>query len=139
VLASKKPILGICRGAQMINVALGGTLYQDIATQLQTELSHRQTEGKFEHSHAVNILQGTPLFALLHQERIPANSFHHQAVKALGEGLAVMARADDGVVEALYHTVHPYLRLYQWHPERLCKTDSAALSVFADFVASCRK
>ena len=138
VFASQKPILGICRGAQVINIALGGTLYQDIPTEIPSELSHRQTAPQFSPSHSVRVLADTPLGALTQKERMIANSFHHQAVKGLGEGLVPMAYADDGVVEAFYMPSHPYLRAYQWHPERLRATDADNQRIFEDFAAACR-
>ncbi len=138
ILKTSKPVLGICRGAQLINTALGGTLYQDIPTQCPSKIAHKQNEGMFDFSHEVAVLPNTPLTALLGCARVVANSFHHQAIKNLGTDLAVMARADDGVIEALYHTTHPYLRLYQWHPERLCQKDAIHRALFDDFVATCR-
>jgi len=135
--SSQKPILGICRGAQIINVALGGTLYQDIPTQLQTDISHRQTEPRFSFSHDVKVLPGTPLHNLVGKDRIRANSFHHQAVKDLGQGLSVMALADDGVIEAMYLEGTQYLRAYQWHPERLFDVSDENRAIFDDFIRAC--
>lgn len=132
--ASGKPILGICRGAQLINVALGGTLYQDIPSELETDMLHRQTEPTMSPSHSVNILPDTPLFDLLGSEKIVANSFHHQAAKRLGDGLEVMAKADDGVIEAFYLKGERYLRAYQWHPERLFDTYTTNRAIFLDFI-----
>ena len=134
-----KPLLGICRGAQLFNVALGGTLIQDLPSECPTPIPHRQTEGKFAPSHEVYALSDTPLYALMGTERITANSFHHQAVKALGCDLAVMAYADDGVIEGFYHTKARYLRAYQWHPERLCDTNAHNRLVFDDFIKHCGK
>ena len=137
--ALKKPILAICRGAQLVNVALGGTLYQDIPSELATDISHRQSASELEFSHSVNINKNTPLAALLGAERIQANSFHHQALKRLGEGLCVMATADDGVVEAVYYSGAQYIRAYQWHPERLCQKDAYNRKIFDDFIEACLK
>lgn len=136
---AKKPIFAICRGAQLVNVALGGTLYQDIPSEINTELIHRQTVGEFEYSHDVNIVKDTPLYDLIGSERIKANSFHHQAVKELGEGLAVMAKSDDGIVEALYYMGDRYVRAYQWHPERLFDKDVCNRSIFDDFIRNCMR
>ena len=136
---AKKPILAICRGAQLVNVALGGTLYQDIPSEINTELVHRQTVGEFEYSHDVNVVKDTPLYALVGNETIKANSFHHQAIKELGEGLEVMAKADDGIIEAVYYNGDRYLRAYQWHPERLFDKDRYNRSVFEDFINECKK
>lgn len=137
VLASGKPILGICRGAQLVNVALGGTLYQDIPSQLGESFPHRQTEARLEHSHYARVLGDTPLAKLLGEGRVQINSFHHQAIKQLGEGLAVMAFADDGVVEAAYGVGEQYIRLYQWHPERLAHSDDGERALFEDFIRAC--
>lgn len=137
VLASGKPILGICRGAQLVNVALGGTLYQDIPSQLGESFPHRQTESRYEYSHCARITPDTPLSELVLEEIIKVNSFHHQAIKRLGEGLCVMAVADDGIIEAAYGDGDSYIRLYQWHPERLAYSDECAKRIFSDFISAC--
>ena len=131
------PILAICRGCQLVNVALGVTLYQDIPSELGTDIRHRQIEDKFSYSHDVIIEEGTPLFKLLGEKRIRANSFHHQAIKGLAPTLLSMASADDGVVEAVWCDSVRYLRAYQWHPERLF--DENNKKIFADFVNEARK
>ena len=135
---SEKPIMAICRGAQLVNVTLGGTLYQDIPSEIKTTILHTQKEPKNAHSHAVRIIHGTPLSQLIKAEHIPTNSFHHQAVKTLGKNLAAMATADDGIIEALYSLENRYLRAYQWHPERLFEADKNQLAVFEDFISACR-
>ena len=138
-IRTDKPIVAICRGIQLVNVALGGTLYQDIPSQTKTSLVHSQAEGRFEPSHSVTVLEHTPLAAMTGGTgRLVANSFHHQAIKDLGRGLAVMARADDGIIEAVYMPDKPYVRAYQWHPERLQAIDSDNLAIFAEFVGACR-
>ncbi len=134
VLKKKKPSMFICRGCQVLNVALGGTLYQDIPEQYETDISHKQKEPRSEPSHDVNIIEGTPLHELLKKTRMTANSFHHQAVKDIGKGLLVMARADDGIIEALYGEGETYIRAYQWHPERLCETSKDNGILFGDFI-----
>ncbi len=114
-LAAKKPIMGICRGMQLINVALGGTLYQDIPTQLGYEHPHA--------AHEVVAREGSELSRLFGR-RFTVNSYHHQAVKKLGEGLiadAVFAE-DERLVEAVHHETLP-VAAYQWHPERMCGKD----------------
>ena len=82
IYATKKPVMAICRGAQFVNVALGGTLYQDIPTEIPSDISHTQSEAKDSPSHAVKVILGTPLESLVLKERISANSFHHQAIKS---------------------------------------------------------
>ena len=128
------PILAICRGMQLINVALGGTLYQDLPSEYKTEIPHKQTEP----SHSVNICVGTPLYTLV-GKKMQANSFHHQAIKRLGKGLRVMANADDGMIEAVYLEGERYLRGYQWHPERLFETSEDNRRIFEDFIAASSK
>ena len=137
VLKTDKPILAICRGMQFINVAFGGTLYQDIPSEIPSDVAHRQTEPKFSHSHSVNVVEGTPLQSLVGSARIPANSFHHQAVKRIADGFKIMATADDGIYEAMYYTGNRYIRAYQWHPERLFDIDESARAIFYDFIKTC--
>ena len=128
------PIMAICRGLQVVNVALGGSLYQDLPAQYESDINHAQTAPKTEPSHSVRVVTGTPLHSITKSERITANSFHHQAIKRLGEGLVPMAYADDGIVEAVYAEVGGYLRAYQWHPERLYDIDEKTRLIFADFI-----
>ncbi len=134
-----KPLLGICRGAQLFNVAFGGTLFQNLPSERPSEIAHRQAEDKFSPSHEVAVLPDTPLHALTGAERITANSFHHQAVKTLAQGLLPMAYADDGVIEGFYAQGERYLRAYQWHPERLCGTSAQNRILFDDFIRHCGK
>lgn len=136
VFGSGKPIIGICRGEQLINVALGGSLYQDLPTERPSEIQHRQTAPRSEATHEVDIILKTPLDELLSSKSISVNTIHHQAIKSLGDGLRPMALAPDGVIEAVYHEAHPYLRAYQWHPEALYKTESASRKIFDDFIAA---
>lgn len=138
VLPTSKPILAICRGAQLVNVALGGTLYQDLPSERPGSISHLQTEPRFAPSHEVQILENTPLHALIASDRMTANSFHHQAVKVLGAELEPMALADDGVVEAFYLGGERYLRAYQWHPERLFAVSEENRLLFGDFIIACQ-
>ena len=133
-----KPILAICRGSQLINVALGGTLYQDIPSEINTELIHRQGEPHSEPSHTVTIEKGSPLYSLFGEDSIPVNSLHHQSVKSLGKGLEIMARADDGVVEAIYMPSKKFVWALQWHPERSYKADIRSKMIFDSFVNSCK-
>jgi len=139
VLEARKPSMFICRGAQVLNVALGGTLYQDIPSQYETDIPHRQREPRSEPSHEVEIMKGTPLYELVGRCRMTANSFHHQAIKKVGEGLSVMARADDGIIEALYGCGDTYIRAYQWHPERLATISNDNNILFVDFINAARK
>ena len=134
-----KPILAVCRGLQLVNVFFGGTLYQDIPTEYETALCHRQTESRFSPSHDILIKAGTPLAELVGTGRMTGNSFHHQAVKRLGDGLLPMATAEDGLLEGFYAPTYPYLRAYQWHPERLYDLDEKNRLLFADFLAATKQ
>ena len=136
--ALKKPIFAICRGIQLVNVALGGTLYQDLPSQFESSVSHRQTQAKFEPSHSVSVEIGTPLYSLIGERKMVANSFHHQAIKRLADELESMAVANDGVIEAVYSKGEGYLRGYQWHPERLCGYDEDNRKLFEEFVKTCK-
>ena len=112
------PVLGICRSLQVINVYKGGSLYQDIPSQLGTKVAHRvRKDGKSQpNSHDIT-LYGT-LEKLYGKNRLTVNSYHHQGVKALGKGLRVLAKADDGVVEAFENTEGAYIFAAQFHPEK---------------------
>lgn len=139
IRSTDMPILAICRGTQFLNVALGGTLYQDIYEDGVATLPHKTTEPRHGHSHEVEVVRDTPLYFLVGCDRFAANTFHHQAIKKLGQGLSVMARADDGTIEAVYGTGERYIRAYQWHPERLHYTDEYAMAIFTDFIAECKR
>lgn len=116
--AAGKPVFGICRGLQLINVAYGGTLYQDISTQKPGALVHRDAVIYDLNFHEVEILPGTRLERLLGERRHKINSVHHQGVKDLAPGFAVEALSpDDGVVEAIRHQGDAWVAAVQWHPE----------------------
>lgn len=136
---AKKPALAICRGMQLVNVALGGTLYQDLPTQKPSGILHNQAEPNDAPSHSVRVYKDTPLYELTRKTEMRANSFHHQAVKALAPSLTVMAEAEDGVVEAAYYEGDWWLRAYQWHPERLSDIDQSNAAIFTEFINACKK
>lgn len=136
---TKKPILGICRGMQLINVLCGGSLYQDINASLQTDIAHRQTQPHSMTSHTVTIAHGTPFYGALDEEKIPVNSWHHQGIRTLGEGLSVMATADDGVIEAFYMPGRRYLCGVQWHPERCFDEEAHSRAIFKHFLLCCKE
>jgi len=118
-VAAGKPALGLCRGMQVINVALGGSLYQDIPTQRPDALRHRMQSIYARNCHATSLVPGTPLAKLYPDTAlVKTNSVHHQAVKSLGRDLAVEAWSEpDHIVEALRWTGASYLFGVQWHPE----------------------
>ena len=131
------PILAICRGMQLVNIAFGGTLYQDIPDEYPSAILH-SNNGKDAY-HTVSIKQNTPLYSMLGKSTINTNSYHHQAVRTLGGGLLPMASAEDGITEAAYHGSYRYLRLYQWHPERQFDNDDDHVNIFKDFIAECKR
>jgi putative glutamine amidotransferase len=116
--AAGKPVFGICRGLQLINVAHGGTLYQDITTQKPGARVHRDAEIYDLNFHEVDILPGSRLAQLVPPGRHKINSVHHQGIKDLAPGFQVEAMSpDDGVIEAIRHTGGPWIAGVQWHPE----------------------
>jgi len=126
-LAARVPTLGICGGAQLLNVALGAPLVQDIASELPQALRHTR-EGHDETFHPVEVADGTRLAAIVGAGELEVNSSHHQAIDRPAEGLRVAARAPDGVVEAAEGTGQAFLLAVQWHPERLLeRAEHAAL------------
>lgn len=125
-IAAEKPFLGICRGIQLINVGLGGSLYQDLPSQLKPEKEHSQKNAS---AHMVRLEPDTLIRRIIGLDQIPVNSRHHQAVKRPGKGLRISSYSEDGVIEAIeFENGYPGLGV-QWHPENLAKerTDQQAL------------
>lgn len=118
------PILGICRGAQALNVARGGTLHQHLPDVVGGGIAHRQNEDGKSLTHVVDVVAGSCLAGLLGSARLGVNSFHHQAVDRLGAGLRVSARAPDGTVEAIEDPERPFVLAVQWHAEMLVHHDA---------------
>ena len=116
-LSREKPVLGICGGQQLLNVALGGTLIQHIPDEIPGALPHRQPNPRDEPGHAVRVIPGTVLHRITGAERLAVNSAHHQAVKEAGPGLVIDAVAEDGVVEGIEDPRHRFCVGVQWHPE----------------------
>ena len=131
------PTLGICLGLQMMNVAAGGTLVQDIESDVETEIQHASIpEDRARHD--VIIEQGTKLASIVPAVELNVNSSHHQAVGAVAEGLRVTAHAPDGIVEGLEDPRHPFYVGVQWHPEDMAGEGSAS-TLFGAFVEAARK
>ena len=126
-LASRKPIMAICRGEQLMNVVLGGSLYQDLPTQVDTLVKHGG--GTW---HRIGVEKGSVLYGLFGQDSLTVNSFHHQAVKKVAPGIRVTAHADNGIVEA--YEYGDRLIAFQFHPEGMARTDDAWLAPFRYFV-----
>jgi putative glutamine amidotransferase len=136
------PILAICRGMQVLNVALGGDLVQDIPTEVNGALNHDLREPRFAIAHEVWASKGSRLAALMQEkledaESCPVNSRHHQAVHHLGRDLEVVATAPDGVIEAIERP-GPFCLGVQWHPENFWRTGEFR-PLFEGFVDACRR
>jgi putative glutamine amidotransferase len=133
-----KPLLAICRGIQVLNVAMGGSLYQDLEAQARGALRHNWFPGfrRDRLSHPVEIAAGARLAAILGTTSLQVNSLHHQAVRRLGERLIAVGRSPDGVVEAVEAGDHPFAMGVQWHPEELVAADPSARRLFDVFVAA---
>ena len=136
-MEADKPILGICRGIQFINAALGGTLWQDIPSQFSDTITHCQKPPYDVPIHEVNIRADSPLYDLLKADTIPVNSYHHQGVRALSPELLPMAEAPDGLIEAVYAPNKKFLWAVQWHPEFSYLKDGNSRLIFREFVAHC--
>jgi len=118
------PVLAICRGIQMLNVALGGTLVQDISSQCETHIAHDEEGPRDSRSHEVSIEPGSLIAKAVGAEHVTVNSFHHQSVKRVADGMRVTARSPDGIIEGLESTEEDWwVMAVQWHPEEM--TDSA--------------
>jgi len=131
------PVLAICRGAQVLNVARGGTLAQDLPEEVGNVVSHRQSAPTEQPTHPVDISPDCVLAGALGAGTIEVNSFHHQAVRRLGFGLVATARAPDGVIEAFESVDEPFVVAVQWHAEGLVGGPPHA-ALFEAFLAACR-
>jgi putative glutamine amidotransferase len=132
------PVLAVCRGIQILNVTLGGTLYQDVSAQVPSALKHdyfptpTQPSRKYL-AHDIAVTSGTRLAHLLGDSRVPVNSMHHQAIKDLAPSLVTTARAPDGIIEAVEGTDTQFLVAVQWHPEELTETHPGQARLFTAF------
>lgn len=134
------PVLGICRGLQVLNVALGGTLIQDIPSDIEGAAAHETGDNRVEIAHEVTVESDSRLTHLLATTRVGVNSFHHQAAKGLGDGLTVTARSpEDGIVEGLEMSGRRFVVAVQWHPENFWKTSGAFDGLFGGFVEAARQ
>ena len=131
------PILGICRGSQLINVAAGGTLYQDLSLIAGNILKHNQVAKPTLKTHMIKIEENS-VIAIIFGKETMVNSFHHQAIDKVADDFRVVARASDGVVEAIEHKTYKFLVAVQWHQEMLAVECEKARELFAKFVEEAR-
>ncbi len=132
-LDSRLPVLGICRGMQVLNLALGGTIYQDISLRLRSSLNHIQlSENRSDSCHTVSFSNNS-LLCQLCGTFMEVNSFHHQCIKTLGKGLKLTGIASDGIIEAIESSSHPFAVGVQWHPECMLEKSEAMRQLFALF------
>lgn len=134
VIKVDKPLLGICRGMQLLNVALGGTLVQDIPTQLKYAFQHVQTINRDKQSHDVFVNLHRKLYDILEQDEIRVNSLHHQALDKIADDLLVVAISSDEIVEAVEHKDARFVLGLQWHPESLAPNNMEAKKLFREFI-----
>ena len=134
------PVLGICAGLQLINVASGGSLYQDLKSQRPQSMDHEQKHNRKVPAHSVEIQAGSMLQKICGADPLDVNSTHHQAIRTLGKGLRAAAISQDGLIEAVETLAGAFCLGVQWHPETLEQSPVAArqLKIFAAFVDACR-
>ena len=133
-----KPVYAICRGCQMLNVALGGTLYQDIPMQVPQALQHRSLEKPKWNYHPVTIEQKSLLGSILSVQKLDVTTSHHQCIKELAPGLRVTARAPDGIIEAIEDPQAKFFLGVQWHAEAM-DDDSSSVALLTAFIEHCRQ
>jgi putative glutamine amidotransferase len=133
---ARKPLLAICRGHQVLNVALGGTMWEDLATQLPGSIRHDYfgSGSRTDRPHMVRVRNDSILAAIFNSDEVPVNSLHHQGLRDLAPELVVSATAPDGVVEGVEIEGHPFAVGVQWHPENLVEIDPAMRNLFVAFV-----
>lgn len=133
-LAEEKPVLGVCRGQQCLNVAAGGTLFQDIPSEVPGALDHR-VERRDAMAHEISVEPDSRLADLLGARCVPVNSLHHQAVRDVAPSFIMVARASDGIIEGLEHADHPFAVAVQFHPEELVPGHDASERLLRRFIA----
>ena len=129
------PVFGICRGLQIINIALGGTLYQDMSLYEKETILHNQTYDRSYAVHKADIKTGSLLHSIFGKEEIMVNTMHHQAIKELGQGLSATALAPDDIIEAIESDDKPVFAV-QWHPEELIHSTPHMNNLFSHFITN---
>ncbi|MFW6022733.1 MAG: gamma-glutamyl-gamma-aminobutyrate hydrolase family protein [Halanaerobiaceae bacterium] len=133
----KLPILGVCKGCQVLNISFGGTLYQDIASQLDNVLKHNQEAPRWYATHRVNIRKDTVLHEIIGKTTIKVNSIHHQSIKNISPSFNISAEADDNIIEAIEYKTDDFIMGIQWHPETMWKNSDDNYRIFQYFINQC--
>ena len=134
--ATGKPILGICRGEQLMNVYFGGALHQDIVD--ISKCRHNDYPHKNLGCHIVSLTGGTKLARIMRKQTLRVNSLHHQAAATVGKDIIISAVSADGIIEGIEHATHPFCVGVQWHPEHMVRYCKQQRRIFEAFVAACK-
>lgn len=134
------PILGVCRGMQLLNIVAGGTLYQDLKRDKPEGILHGVIESpKYHAVHPVTIKKNSSFYHIFNTETIGVNSYHHQAIKDIGEGFEATMIASDGIIEGIELKAERFVSAVQWHPEMMAEHHPHILSLFTAFVENCKQ
>lgn len=137
ILKTQKPILAICRGIQVLNVACEGSVCQDISMQTETAFNHMQTSvSRSDVSHLVSFTPGSRLYSLIGPQ-VYTNSYHHQTLGTIGKQLVVSGKTSDGTIESVEMPSHPFVIGVQWHPECMFRSSSHMRTLFHSFLKHC--
>ncbi|MCI2253375.1 gamma-glutamyl-gamma-aminobutyrate hydrolase family protein [Domibacillus indicus] len=136
LLKKKKPILAICRGLQVLNVALGGTLWQDVPSQVSSHIQHAQTYHRSLSIHEVTLVPHSQLAKMMEADKVNVNSLHHQAIDALGKGLSVVGHSPDHLIEAVEMDGDVFVIGVQWHPESMVPGSTEMNRLFSSFICA---
>lgn len=137
VIAKDKPLLAICRGVQLLNALYGGTLYQDLPIEHPTSLLHQMTPPYNKIQHEVDLIGNSLLHRVLDRNKLGVNSYHHQAIKEVGNGLEVTAVSTDGVIEGISLKSAKFVLGVQWHPEFFDASTTENKALMAAFLSAC--
>lgn len=140
MLELDKPILGICRGAQILNIATGGDMYQDIYEQInRVLLQHNQKSARAHSTHYVDVVQDSLLSRITKQDKVRVNSVHHQANRNVHNRFQISGISSDGIVEAIESKYHRFALGVQWHPESMISgADDVSLKIYKAFIKACK-
>lgn len=140
MLRLNKPILALCRGAQILNIAAGGDMYQDMYDQIDRQLlQHSQKASRTYSTHYVDVVHDTLLHEITQQDVIRVNSDHHQANRKIANGFLICGKSSDGIIEAIESKQHRFVLGVQWHPENMAVVDDdMSLKVYEAFINACQ-